>query len=171
MSAITTLLKPRLVNLYIFLFCAAMIAIALYMEYTLLLDPCPLCIMQRIFFIAAGIVALIGAIHNPAAKGRFIYGALSAVMAITGGFFAAKQIWLQHLPPDKVPACLPSISYMLEADFPLKQVLKVLFSGDGSCAEITWRDPLFNFFTIPELALLGFVMLVATCLWQAVRKA
>ncbi len=171
MSAATTFLKPRLVNLGIFLFCAAMIAIALYMEQALLLEPCPLCIMQRVFFIAAGLVALVGAIHNPATRGRTVYGALSALMALVGSGFAARQIYLQMLPADKVPVCEPSLSYMWEADFPLKRLVKALFYGDGSCAEITWRDPLFNFFTIPQLALLGFMMLIGVCLWQALRKS
>jgi len=75
------------------------------------------------------------------------------------------------LPADKVPVCEPSLSYMWEADFPLKRLVKALFYGDGSCAEITWRDPLFNFFTIPQLALLGFMMLIGVCLWQALRKS
>ena len=170
MSAATTLLKPRLVNLYIFLFCAAMIAIALYMENALNLEPCPLCIMQRVFFIATGVIALIGAIHNPGTRGRTVYGVLSGLMAVIGGGFAIQQIHLQMLPADRVPACEPGLAYMWEADFPMKRILKALFYGDGSCAEITWRDPLFNFFTIPQLALAGFVMLLIACAWQARRK-
>ncbi|HTQ99309.1 MAG TPA: disulfide bond formation protein B [Candidatus Acidoferrum sp.] len=171
MNALPTFLKPRLVHLYVFLFCAAMIAIAIAMEIVLELEPCPLCIMQRVFFIATGLVALAGAIHNPSSpRGRAIYGLLATAMAVIGGGFATRQIWLQSLPADQVPACQPSIGYMLEANFPLNKVLKVLLSGDGSCAEITWRDPLFNFFTIPQLSLLGFVMLAGVCLWQAARK-
>jgi disulfide bond formation protein DsbB len=165
MSAISRL-SPRLVNLGIFVFCAAMLGIAYYMQYAMRLEPCPLCIMQRIFFFATGVAALVAAIHNPGNRGRSNYGIASTVFALAGAGFAIRQIYLQHLPKDQIPACLPSIGYMLEADFPLKDVLSVMFSGDGNCAEVTWRDPLFDLFTIADLSLLGFLLLAATCLWQ-----
>ncbi|MES2604825.1 MAG: disulfide bond formation protein B [Pseudomonadota bacterium] len=170
MNTTSPLIKPRLVNLYVFLFCAAALGIALYMEHAMMLEPCPLCIMQRVFFLATGLIALVGAIHNPASRGKMIYGALTTVTALAGAGFAIRQIYLQHLPKDQVPACLPSISYMLDADFPMKDVMKVMFSGDGNCAEVTWRDPVLNFFTIADLSLIGFAMLAATCAWQMLRK-
>ena len=163
------LLNTRLVFLYIFLFTAAMIGIALYMEHVMMLEPCPLCIMQRVFFIVTGLVALAGFLHNPAAKGKFIYGILSGAMAMAGGGFAIRQIYLQHLPEDEIPACLPSISYMWETDFPLADIASVLFSGDGNCAEVLWVDPVLGL-GIPQWALVGFVMLAGTCLYQAFRR-
>jgi len=170
MSAISRL-SSRLVNLGIFVFCAAMLGIAYYMQYAMRLEPCPLCIMQRIFFFATGVTALVAAIHNPSNSGRRNYGIASTVFALAGAGFAIRQIYLQHLPKDQIPACLPSIEYMLDADFPLADVLSVLLKGDGNCAEITWRDPLFGFFTIPDLALIGFATLAATTAWQALRRA
>ncbi len=162
--------SPRLVNLGVFLFCAAMLGIAYYMQYAMRLEPCPLCIMQRIFFFATGVTGLIGAIHSPGAKGVRNYGIAGTLFALGGAGFALRQIYLQHLPKDQIPACLPSIEYMLDADFPLADVLDVLLKGDGNCAEITWLDPVFQYFTIPDLALIGYGMLAATCVWQAVRK-
>lgn len=163
-------LNTRLVYLYIFLFCVGLLGIALYMEHVMLLEPCPLCIMQRVFFLASGITALIAFIHNPASIGNRRYGYTAAVLALGGAGFALRQLYLQHLPTDKIPACLPSIGYMMEMDFPLKDVLSVLFSGDGNCAEVTWLDPVFNFFSIAALSLIGFLMLAGVCVWQARRK-
>jgi disulfide bond formation protein DsbB len=163
-------LSPRRLNALIFLFCATMIGIALYMEYSMMLEPCPLCIMQRAFFIATGFVALAGAIHNPAAKGTRIYGALTTLTALAGAGFAIRQIYLQHLPKDQIPQCLPSINYMLEADFPLMDVARVLFSGDGNCAEVVWRDPVIGL-GIPEWALIGFLMLAGASLFNFFRKS
>jgi protein dithiol:quinone oxidoreductase len=171
MSATSSLLKPRLVNLYIFLFCISLLGIALYMEHVMLLEPCPLCIMQRVFFLATALTALVAAIHNPGAIGKTRYGMVGGLFALAGAGFAIRQIYLQHLPKDQVPACLPSVGYMLEADFPLKEVVSVLFSGDGNCAEVTWRDPVLNFFTIADLSLIGLLSLAAVCFWQAFRKA
>jgi disulfide bond formation protein DsbB len=166
----SSLLNTRMVYLYIFLFSAGLLGIALYMEHVMLLEPCPLCIMQRIFFLASGITALLAFLHNPAAKGNRIYGYTAAALALAGAGFAIRQIYLQHLPKDQIPACLPSIGYMLETDFPLKDVLSVMFSGDGNCAEVTWRDPVLNFFTIADLSLIGFLMMAGVCGWQARRK-
>ena len=170
MSAVTTLLQPRLVFLAIFLFCVAALGIALYMQHAMMLEPCALCIMQRVWFLATALVALAAAIHNPQVKGRKLYGFVAAATSVIGSGFAIQQIHLQHLPADKIPTCMPSLGYMLEANFPMKKVLEVMFMGDGNCAEITWRDPLFNFFTIPDLSLIAFAMLIATALWQALRK-
>jgi len=164
-------LPSRVVNLGVFLTCAAMLGIGYYMQYQMRLEPCPLCIMQRIFFFATGLTALVATIHNPGASGRRNYGIASTIFAVAGAGFAIRQIYLQHLPKDQIPACLPSIEYMLDADFPLKDVMNVLLKGDGNCAEITWLDPLFNFFTIPDLSLIAFAMLAATSVWVGVRKA
>ncbi len=162
------LLKPRLLSLYVFLFCATVLGIALYMEHGMLLEPCPLCIMQRVFFLLVGITGLIAFIHNPAGKMLKIYGWTGAALALVGGGFAIRQIWLQHLPADQIPACGPSLGYMLEV-FPLAEVLKVMFTGDGNCAEVLWVDPVIGL-GIPEWSLVGFLMLAAAQAWQAVRK-
>ena len=162
------LIKARLVHLYIVLFCAALLGIALYMEHAMRLEPCPLCIMQRIFFLAVGLVALAAFLHNPGRKGQTIYGGLEAVLALAGSGFAIRQIWLQHLPKDQIPSCGPSLSYMME-EFPLSEVIAVMFSGDGNCAEVLWVDPVLGL-GIPEWSLVGFVMLAAAGIYQAVRR-
>ncbi len=107
-------------------------------------------------------------IHNPVARGKVIYGGLTALLAAGGGGFAIRQIYLQHLPKDEVPACGPSVSYMIEM-FPLKDVLAVMLTGDGNCAEIAWQDPVIGM-SIPQWSLVGFVGLAAVCIYQAVRK-
>lgn len=161
-------LRTRLINLYVFLFCAAMIGIALYMEHAMRLEPCPLCIMQRVFFIATGLVGLVAFLHNPGTTGKRWYGAGMLLTAVAGSGFALRQIWLQHLPPDQVPACGPSLGYMLE-EFPLAEVIQVMFTGDGNCAEVLWVDPVIGL-GIPQWALVGFAMLAATGLWQMLRR-
>jgi disulfide bond formation protein DsbB len=161
-------LSSRLVNLYIFLFCAAVIGTALYMQHVMRLEPCPLCIMQRVFFLGTGFVALAGFIHNPQTRGRKRYGFITAALSLAGSGFAIRQIYLQHLPKDQVPACGPSLSYMLE-EFPLQDVIKAMFSGDGNCAELKWTDPILHL-SIAELSLLAFAILIAASLFQALRK-
>lgn len=160
--------RTRLVSLYIFLFCASLLGIAMYMEHVMFLEPCPLCIMQRVFFLAAGLTSLIAFIHGPRRTGQKFYGLLAAGFSLAGGGFAIRQIYLQHLPKDEVPACGPSLYYMIQ-EFPLLETLEIMFKGDGNCAEIAWQDPVLNW-SIPQWSLIGFAMLACLCVFQAVRR-
>lgn len=125
---------------------------ALYMQHVMHLEPCPLCIFQRVFVMAIGVVALLGVLHNPGRIGRSLYATLIGLLAIGGGAVATRQVWLQHLPADQVPECGPSLDYMLEA-FPLNQTLQLVFKGSGECAAVEWT---FLGFSIAEWMLVVF---------------
>lgn len=114
-----------------------LMGIALYLQHMEGIDPCPLCIFQRMFVIAIGVVALLGALHNPQLVGRRFYTTLIGLFALGGGAVAGRQVWLQHLPADQVPECGPSLDYMLEA-FPLSETLQLVFRGSGECAVVDW---------------------------------
>ncbi len=128
----------RLVFFLAFLIPAGLLAVAFYMEYVMGLEPCPLCWLQRFAFMAIAGVGLLALLHNPGGIGGRIYGALLAVSAGIGLGLAGRQLWLQSLPADQVPACGPSVEYMLEV-FPLFDVLAVALRGTGDCAEVAWR--------------------------------
>ncbi len=121
-----------------FLACAGLMGYALYAQHVLGLEPCPLCILQRMAVIATGIVFLAAALHAPAGFGRWIYGGLATVAAAIGAGVAGRHVWLQSLPPDQVPACGPGYEYMMEA-FPLTKALSMIFTGSGECAEVDWQ--------------------------------
>lgn len=137
--------------------CAALMVIALYMQYQLRLEPCPLCIFQRLFVTALGVVMLAGAVHDPRGFGRRVYGALVLLLALLGVAVAGRHVWLQHLPADQVPECGPGLEYMLQA-FPLSETLALVFRGSGECAEVQWT---FIALSIPEWTLLIFLALTA----------
>ena len=155
----------RAINTLVFLGCGLLLAVALYMEHAMKLEPCPLCILQRVMVIATGVVALIGAIHNPGVTGTRIYGSLQLLTAGIGAALAIRQLWLQHLPEDQVPACGPGLDYLLDV-FPLTDVLSMILTGDGSCAEVAWT--LFGI-SIPGWTLLGFCGLIAIGLLLIIR--
>ena len=136
--------------------CAALMAAAMYFQHVMGLEPCPLCIFQRIFVIALGVVMLAGAIHNPAYLGRRIYGALIALVGGLGIGVAGRHVWLQNLSEDQVPECGPGLEYMLQA-FPLMETLELVFRGSGECAEVQWT---FLALSIPSWTLLIFCALV-----------
>ena len=124
----------------------------MYFQYYLQLEPCPLCIMQRVVVISLGLVFLVAAIHNPAAIGRKIYAIVLAIIASIGLAISVRHVWIQNLPADQVPECGPGLDYMLEV-FPLMKALTMVFQGSGECAEVLWQ---FLGLTIPGWMLVVF---------------
>lgn len=129
--------SQRLLNLSGFLICALLLGFALYSQHIVGLDPCPLCVFQRMAVIGLGILFLLSALHNPAVLGARIYAVLLLLVAIGGGLVAGRHLWLQSLPLDQVPACGPGLDYLLET-FPLTEALSLIFEGSGECAEVQW---------------------------------
>ncbi len=140
-------------------------AVALIFEYGMGLQPCPMCVLQRIAVITVGLVALVAAIHNPRTKGIRVYGCAATIVALLGAGVAVRHLWLQSLPADQVPACGPGLDYLLEV-FPLTDVLSMILTGDGSCAEVVWS--LFGI-SIPGWTLVGFCGLIGLGVLQIVR--
>ena len=132
------LLPPRRLAYALgFLVCAGLMAWGLWLQYGLGLEPCPLCMFQRVAMIAVGVVFLIALIHNPLQLGAWVYGILVFLVAGAGAALAGRQIWLQALPKDQVPACGMGIHYMLET-LPFTEVIVKVLRGSGECAEKAW---------------------------------
>jgi disulfide bond formation protein DsbB len=161
-------ISPRSINFSLAFIAAFSIGFAmLFLEEQLGLPPCPLCMTQRAFIVLVGLIGLIAALHNPMGWGRRVYGALSTLAAVTGGAVAARHVWLQYLPDDQVPACGPSLEYMLET-LPFADTLSIVLMGDGNCADVVWT---FMGLSIPEQTLLLFIAVTVICLWQTLRPA
>ena len=149
-----------------FIVCVALLAYAYYVQFALGIEPCPMCIFQRIAFIAMALFFLAGAIHNPLAMGRRVYAILLLLVAAIGVGIAARHIWVQHQPPDPMAGCAPGWNYMIQ-NFPLSTVLKKAFTGDADCAQITWT---FLGMSMPEWTLACYVLLGGGALWAGFRK-
>ena len=152
-------LPRRWFNLGGFAVCAALLGYAYYSQFHDGLDPCPLCIFQRVGVIAVGLLFLIAGLHNPGRTGSRVYGALIAFAALGGAAVAGRHVWIQSLPADQVPECGPGLDYMLRV-FPLSNTLKMVFTGSGECHEISWRllglsMPVWVLFCFIGLGVLG----------------
>jgi protein dithiol:quinone oxidoreductase len=145
--------------------CGLLLAYGFFLQYYQGLDPCPLCLVQRAFFFGVLAVCLLAALHAPGRGGTAVYATLAALFAVGGGAVAARQVWLQHLPKDKVPQCGPDLYFMME-NFPLSRTLKTLFSGTGECAEVDWT---FLGLSIAEWSLIWFAALFVYAVWLAFR--
>lgn len=140
--------------------------IALYFQHVVGLEPCPLCIFQRVVVMALGGVFLLAAIHGPASVGRKIYGALLAVITIIGIGISSRHIWLQYGSHEELE-CGPGLDYMLEI-MPLQEVLADVLKGTGECAEIVWS---FMGISIPGWTLIGFLFSLWLSLWLLFKPA
>lgn len=140
-----------------FLICVSLMAVALFMQYQMELEPCPLCLMQRMVFIAIGFVCLVGLILKFSWLRKLCAGLMS-LLALIGIGLSSRQLWLQSLPEDQIPTCGPGFDYMMNT-FPLFKALSLILSGSGECAEVQWT---FLGVSIPGWSLLcfaGFVLL------------
>lgn len=163
--ALIVLPPKRLAYLLGFLVCVALIAWALWLQYGKGLEPCPLCIFQRVAVIAVGIVFLLGALHNPGKTGTSLYALLTVITAGAGALLAARQVWLQSLPKDLVPACGPGLNYMLET-LPFSDVVRKVLEGSGECAEKGW---VFLGLSIAGWTFVFFIAMVTAALALARR--
>ena len=148
------------------LVCAALLASGYYLQYFEGQDPCPLCLLQRGFYYAILIVLAAGALHGPGRKGAIAYAIGALVFAAGGIATAVRHVWLQHLPPDQVPACGPDLFYMM-GNLPLGRTVQLLLRGSGQCAEVHWR---FLGLSIAEWSLAWFLALAALALYLALRR-
>lgn len=155
-------MKARIWFLLGFAGCVFLMSMGAYFQFVGGLEPCPLCISQRIGIMLTGLVFLIAGLHNPAEKGRKIYSILGTLVALCGGGVSIRHIWIQHLPPDEVPECGPGIEYMME-NFPLAEVIKQMLSGTGDCAKVDWT---LLGFSMPAWTLVAFLMLAGLSLLQ-----
>ena len=149
-----------LIWLGVFLIVAYLLGYGYYLQYVEYLDPCPLCMTQRFFYYGIGISALIGLFLHRSWAGMRIASFLMFLATIGGLVTAGRQVWMQHLPADQVPACGPGLAFWLD-NMPWMQTLQLLFKGDGNCAEVHWR---FLGLSIAEWSLIWFLIFAVVAL-------
>jgi protein dithiol:quinone oxidoreductase len=137
--------------------CLGLLGFALYAQHRMFLDPCPLCILQRVAFMVMALGFLAGLLLGPRAFGRWSALGVGVLGAAAGVGVAGRHVWLQSLPADQVPACGPGLNYMLDA-FPLAEVMRKVFQGSGECAKIDWS---FLGISMPGWTLIWYVLLGA----------
>lgn len=146
--------------------CAALLAYAYYAQFVLHLEPCPLCIFQRVGMFATGIAFLIAAAHDPVGWGRRVYASLLALAALGTVGVALRHLYIQHLPEGSVPACGASLDFMLKV-FPLSEVLVKVLTGSGECAKVTWQ---FLGLAMPAWVLIAALALGSYGVWINLRR-
>ncbi|EAT11232.1 disulfide bond formation protein B [Bermanella marisrubri] len=167
MALSLSMVTPRNLALVVFLSCVGLLGSAYYFEYVMFLDPCPLCIMQRIAVLIVGIGAL-GAVFWHSKFAAWTGSIVMTLGSALGIFVAGRHVWIQSLPADQVPTCGPSLDYMVDT-LPWADVLAVMLRGNGNCAEGVWS---FLGLSMPAWVLvwmIGFGLISAYFLVMAYR--
>ncbi|MFT2110899.1 disulfide bond formation protein B [Marinomonas sp. 2405UD68-3] len=129
-----------------------LLAVAFYMEYEMGLEPCPLCMLQRIVFLIIGMVSIASALHHSAKSyRRYAIGVI--VFSLLGAGLSIRHLYLQGLPEEQLPACLPGLSYMVEV-FSWQEIVSAMILGTGECGDVVWT---FLGLSIPGWTLVAFV--------------
>jgi disulfide bond formation protein DsbB len=150
-----------------FLFSIGLIAFSLYLQFYKGLEPCPLCVVQRFLIIVLGLLCGIGIFFTPVHRlARWSYAGLITLVALIGTGSAMRKVWLEHLPPDKIPPCGPGLQFMLE-HLPLPKTIQLLFHGSAECSKVEWQ---FWGLALSEWTLIAFLVFVGLGIWQIYKK-
>jgi disulfide bond formation protein DsbB len=128
---------------------------ALFAQHVQGYEPCPLCMFQRVAMVGLGLVFLIAGLHSPPGALARVYAVLGVAVAGLGAAIAGRHVYIQNLPPDRVPECTPGLDYLVEV-FPLTEVVRKVLTGSGECAEVDWS---FLGLSMPAWVLVWFVLL------------
>lgn len=157
-----TKIQYRRVQYFLVLITVFVLFFSLYAQYVLGLQPCPLCLMQRIcVFILMGLMGLtLGSLRRAR-----ILSMLECLVACAGLFFSLRQLWLQALPAGSAPACMPGLDILIHY-FPWQEVARALFWGTGDCAESTWN---FLGLSMAAWAACYFAVMACSCFYLFVQ--
>lgn len=160
--------NPRIWFLLGFIACCMLLATAAYFQFIQGLEPCPLCISQRIMLVLTALVFLLAVIHNPKSGCFSVYSIIGTITALCGAGIAIRHIWIQNLPAHQIPECGPGLGYVF-VHFPLLESIKLMLNGSGECADILWT---FLGLSIPVwtlVAFLGLALLSVLQLWNLTK--
>jgi protein dithiol:quinone oxidoreductase len=137
-----------------FLACFGIVALALAIQVHYSLEPCPLCISQRIIFMSLGVLFLVHAFVPPKSWLSTGLAVVEVLTALGGAGVAIRHWWLQVHKDEVIADCGVGFDYMFE-NFPLKKALALVFRGTGDCAAIDWT---LLGLTLPQLGLISFIV-------------
>jgi protein dithiol:quinone oxidoreductase len=133
--------------------CFATVILALVIQAVYKLEPCPLCITQRIVFMCLGVLFLIAAFVKPATLFAKLLMVAQVITALIGAGWAIRHWWIQAHRESMIVDCGVGFDYMFE-NFPLKKAFSLIFKGTGDCAAIDWT---FLGLSLPQLGLIAFI--------------
>ena len=144
--------------------CACLVAGSYFVQHVLLVEPCPLCIVQRFTYALLALVFLAVSLSASPRLRRVLLG-VSLLLVLVGGGVAAYQTQLQLFPRAEASSCSASLSYLMDT-LPIGELIARLFQARGDCSDTS--------FTILGLTLaqISLVVFTGLLLWllQTLRR-
>jgi disulfide bond formation protein DsbB len=153
-KTICEILKGKTGYLFGFVSCFLIVGLALIIQTKYNLDPCPLCISQRLIFMSLGVFFLIAAFIPTRTIISKLLAGLQVITALGGAGVAMRHWYLQANKESMIADCGVGFDYMFD-NFPLEKALKLVFRGTGDCAAIDWT---FLGLTLPQLGLISYIV-------------
>lgn len=149
-------LHNRFIYFGLFLFSLLLLAVSFILQWGFHLAPCSLCMIDRVLIALSALLFVIALCHNPKRCGVWVYSILGSLFSLSGILATSRHLWLLQLPPDKVPECTPGLDYLLNV-FPLTEVVKIILSSAGECAQ---QNHTFAGLSLPGWTLIAFILLL-----------
>ncbi|HSW69156.1 MAG TPA: disulfide bond formation protein B [Gammaproteobacteria bacterium] len=151
----------RAMFLSAFIITASMLSITFYLQNYDGFVPCPLCILQRMTLGILSIIFFFGGVLPIKKMGNIFLSVSASLVTLIGMILSGRQVWLQHLPPDKNADCGVSLQYLLNV-LPFDQVISKIFQGTAECSQKGWE---FLHLSLAEWSLICFVGLFIFCVF------
>ncbi|AHG38759.1 acetyltransferase [Pseudomonas syringae CC1557] len=155
------LARTRFLYFLVSLACVLIIGTAIYVQQAFGLEPCILCILQRVAFVTCGVLALAAACHAPGAAGLRRYSLGLLLFTLAGMGTAGVQVWLQTASVDQLIPFIARLEHLLSF-LSLDMCIDRVRSDAMLCAEITWS---LLGMSLPEWSVLAFAGLAAAALY------
>lgn len=133
-TEIMTKLMYKSSLIFLMLVTSLVLSFSIYAQYIMGLQPCPLCLMQRMMVFLLMVLMLF---HLSFIKKAYWFSLLQIIVASAGLFFSLRHLWLQSLPSGSAAVCMPGLDVLVHY-FPWQTVAKALLWGASDCAEKSW---------------------------------
>jgi disulfide bond formation protein DsbB len=128
----------RALFIYGLLLVVLSLSYAIYLQFFKSIEPCSLCVFQRLAYVVYALVVVVALIHHPERWGLRVYAFITLLPLSLGLLLSVRQAWIQSLPADHVPGCGPGLNFLLQ-EFAVSKVVRVVWAGSSDCAIVTWR--------------------------------
>jgi disulfide bond formation protein DsbB len=169
MKAVSRVLaSPGQVALVLGLACVGLVGASFFVEHVLGIEPCPLCIIQRVTYIGLIPVLFAAAMTRPHGRAQRALFWAAAVLALGGLGVAGYQSHLQLFPAPVVATCGASLSYMLDT-MAVTEVLARMLHAGGDCSDASFKILGFTLAQASFVIFLGFFVLLGALLKKRPR--
>jgi len=143
--------------------CIGLVGASFFVQHVLGVEPCPLCIIQRLTYLGLIPVFFAAAMARPHGRTQRTLLWTAAILALGGLGVAGYQTYLQLFPVPLVVSCSASLSYMLDT-MAVTEVLTRLLHATGECSDTSFKVLGLTLAQVSLVIFLSFTVLLITLL-------